>query len=103
MNGLMKEEINMSHPKGSLQALCEAINAVKRTALRGDTIDVSQYLGGDLAIDSIEMLEIWFRVEKILAFQIPDDAKRDIYTVHEVVQVIERHLPALTMAEAFNV
>jgi len=86
-----------------LQALCVAINAVKRTAFTADTIDVQDYLGGDLGIDSIEMLEIWFRVEKILGVQIPDDAKRDIYTVEEVVQVLERHAAPAVAAEAHHV
>ncbi len=84
----------MSNRAQLLQALCTAINAVKRTALSADTIDLQHYLGGDLGIDSIEMLEIWFRVEKILAVQIPDDDKRDIYTVEEVQEVLRRHAPA---------
>jgi len=86
-----------------LQALCVAINAVKRTAFTADTIDFQHYLGGDLGIDSIEMLEIWFRVEKILGLQIPDDDKRDIYSVEEVVQVLERHAPETAAAEEHHV
>lgn len=77
-----------------LDAFCEAVNAVKRVALSADTVGVEQYLGGDLGIDSVEMLEIWFRMEKALETQIPDTAKRDIYTVAEVLAVLERHIPA---------
>lgn len=84
----------MSEQHQHLQSFCEAVNAVKRTALSAATVDVDHYLGGDLGIDSIEMLEIWFRVEKMLGLQIPDTAKRDIYSVAEVLAVIERHVPA---------
>jgi len=93
----------MSHPTELLQAFCTALNAVKRTAWSPATVDPSHYLGGDLGIDSIEMLEIWFRVEKALAIQIPDDAKRDIYTVDEAMGVIVRHVPARATAGAGDV
>ncbi|MET3133684.1 acyl carrier protein [Oxalobacteraceae bacterium GrIS 1.11] len=75
-----------------LNAFCQALNAVKRSSL--STVQAEQYLGGDLGIDSIEMLEIWFRIETSLGMQIADTAKRDIYTVGEVLDVLERHVPA---------
>lgn len=40
------------------------------------------------------MREIWFRMEKALETQIPDAAKRDIYSVADVLAVLERHIPA---------
>jgi hypothetical protein len=35
--------------------------------------------------------------------RIPDDDKRDIYSVEEVVQVLERHAPETAAAEAHHV
>lgn len=93
----------MSNTTELLRALCAAINAVKRTALSADAMDPDHYLGGDLGIDSIEMLEIWFRVEKAAGLRIPDEAKRDIYTVGEVVQVLQRHASAPEAAGADHV
>jgi len=76
---------------GLLEQFCTAVNAVKRTGYSGDTVNEGSYLGGDLGIDSIEMLEIWFRLEKALEIQIPDQDKRDIYTVGEVLATLSRH------------
>lgn len=77
-----------------IKVFCTATNAVKRTGLSSQSLDVASYLGGDLGIDSIEMLEIWFRMEKELGLRLPDDAKRDIYTVTQVIEVFERRLGA---------
>ncbi|TJZ77667.1 acyl carrier protein [Chitiniphilus eburneus] len=79
----------MSHRPTVLAAFCDAVNALKKTAFDADRIDPALYLGGDLGIDSIEMLEIWFRIERSVGARIPDDAKRDIYTVGEVAAVVE--------------
>lgn len=89
--------MNLSTPPTSHEALRSAINTVKRLNLRDGEPDPALYLGGDLGIDSIEMLEIWFHTEKILGIRIADDAKRDIYTVAEVLAVLDRqsqHLAA---------
>ena len=69
-----------------------ALNSVKRASLSVDEISGELYLGGDLGIDSIEMLEIWFRLEKALEIMIPDDDKRDIYTVDDVLNVLNARL-----------
>lgn len=74
-----------------VSALCQAINTVKRSAHDPARVDLDQYLGGDLGIDSIEMLEIWFHAEKLLGIRLPDDAKRDVYTLGEAVAVLARH------------
>lgn len=90
----------MADQTNTSQALCAAINAVKRSALSADGLDTTQYLGGDLAIDSIEMLEIWFHTEKALGVRIPDEAKRDIYTLADALQVLDQVVAA---REAQNV
>ena len=82
----------MSEHDEFMTAFCLAVNAVKPITLAPDALKLDQYLGGDLGIDSVEMLEIWFRIEKALALHIPDSSKRDIYSVGEVIGVIERHM-----------
>lgn len=73
------------------QCFCDAVNEVKRGGLTVSSLDESAYLGGDMGIDSIEMLEIWFRLEKALGVKIPDDDKRDIYTVGQALGVVDNH------------
>lgn len=92
----------MNYPSHMCEAFCHAVNKVKRSALSAHTLELNQYLGGDLGIDSIEMLEIWFLIEKHCETQIPDEAKRDIYTVAEVLQVIYRYLPIVEEDELEN-
>ena len=70
-------------------ALFETINVVKKTAFTKEDIPDDSYLGGDLGIDSIEMLEIWFHLEKELSIKIGDDLKRDVYTIDQVLGVLK--------------
>lgn len=69
-------------------AFCESLNQVKKTGLRPEDMTEESFLGGDLGIDSIEMLEIWYELEQRLGVTIDDAEKRDIYTVGEVAAVI---------------
>lgn len=89
----------MSDSPSSLAAFADALNAVKRTSHPHAALAPDRYLGGDLGIDSIEMLEIWFRAEKSLGMKIPDEAKRDIYTVGEVLAVLDAHADAGVAAD----
>jgi acyl carrier protein len=75
-----------------LEAFCDVVNGIKRTGLRPDQIDFHSYLGGDLGIDSIEMLEIWYALEQRLSVRVNDAEKRDIYTIAEAVGVIATKL-----------
>jgi len=74
-------------------------NKIKKTAFSADVIDPDFHLGGDLGIDSREMLEIWYDLEEVLGIQIPDREKRDIYTVQDVVNLLE----SKTRAAQYNV
>lgn len=67
----------------------EVVNNVKKTAFSLDIIAPDFHLGGDLGIDSREMLEIWYDLEEVLNVEIPDAEKRDIYTVEDVVEVLK--------------
>jgi acyl carrier protein len=71
-----------------LEVFCDVVNGVKRTGLRAEAIDAQAYLGGDLGIDSIEMLEIWYDIEQRLAVHIDDSEKRNIYTIDEALGVV---------------
>ena len=50
------------------------------------------YLGGDLGVDSREMLEIWYELEQRLGIRIKDEEKRDLYTLGDVVAVVDAKL-----------
>lgn len=75
-----------------LAVIFEAINECKKTAFDESNVDLDFYLGGDLGIDSREMLEIWYDIEKKLAIEVHDHEKRDIYTLENVVNVFESKL-----------
>jgi len=71
-----------------LQAFCRVTNRLKKTGYTPENLAPDTYLGGDMGIDSIEMLEIWYDLEQSLNIHIDDDRKRDIYTVGEAVDVV---------------
>lgn len=73
--------------KKVLGALCQSINQIKKMGLAAETVDTESFLGGDLGIDSIEMLEIWYELEQALGVTIDDEEKRNIFTLQEVVNV----------------
>jgi len=69
--------------------LLEAINQVKNTGFSVDNTELDFYLGGDLGVDSVEMLEIWYDLENALDVSVADGEKRDLYTLEDVVRVLE--------------
>lgn len=76
-------------------AFCDAVNRVKRTGFSPDAVDLDWHLGGDFGIDSVEMLEIWIEIEQALHFKILDENKRDIYTLSDVVEIVDTLRSAL--------
>lgn len=92
----------MSQRQDTLVALLQAINEVKQTGFTADSVDPEFYLGGDLGIDSREMLEIFYELEQRLDIRIDDGEKRDLYTLADVLQVLQLKLdqgaPALAVA-----
>ncbi|MBB4129008.1 acyl carrier protein [Xanthomonas translucens] len=69
-----------------------AINEIKRTGFTIDTVEPDFYLGGDLGVDSREMLEIWYELEQRLNVRVADADKRDRYTLQDVVDVLSAQL-----------
>jgi acyl carrier protein len=81
--------------------LLQAVNDIKKTGFTPDSVDPDFYLGGDLGIDSREMLEIWYELEQRLGIRVDDSEKRDLYTLSDVVSLLEGKLdPAVEMAES---
>lgn len=72
--------------------LIDVINDVKNTGFSAETTGLDFYLGGDLGIDSVEMLEIWYDFEKALGISVGDGEKRDLYTLEDVVKVASQKL-----------
>ncbi len=71
-----------------VETVIETINSVKNTGFCTDSVDLDFYLGGDLGIDSMEMLEIWYELEKKLGIKIEDSEKRDLYTFGDTIEVL---------------
>ena len=74
------------------EAVISAINDIKRTGFTVDAVEPDFYLGGDLGIDSREMLEIWYEIEQRLNIRVADADKRDRYTLQDVSDVLRAHL-----------
>jgi acyl carrier protein len=72
--------------------LLQVVNDIKKTGFTDDTVDLDFYLGGDLGIDSREMLEIWYELEQRLGIRVDDSEKRDLYTLFDVVSLMEDKL-----------
>lgn len=69
-----------------------AINEIKRTGFTPDSVEPDFYLGGDLGIDSKEMLEVWYELEQRLGIQVSDADKRDRYMLQDIVDVVRAQL-----------
>ena len=75
-----------------MSVLLQTINDIRKTGFTPETVQPEFYLGGDLGIDSREMLEIWYELEKRLGIYVDDTEKRDLYTLADVVRVLEGKL-----------
>ena len=69
-----------------------AINEIKRTGFTPDSVEPDFYLGGDLGVDSKEMLEVWYELEQRLGIQVSHGHKRDRYMLQDVVDVVRAQL-----------
>ena len=82
----------MSKHNDAMAMLLQAVNDIKKTGFTPDSVDPDFYLGGDLGIDSREMLEIWYELEQRSGIRVDDSEKRDLYTLADVVAVLEAKL-----------
>ena len=76
----------------ALTTVLDAINEIKQTGCGPKSVESYFYLGGDLGVDSREMLEIWYELEQRLAIRVKDEEKRDLYTLGDVVKIVESKL-----------
>lgn len=88
----------MSKRNDTLALLLQVINDIKKTGFTLDTVDADFYLGGDLGIDSREMLEIWYELEQRLGIRVNDSDKRDLYTLLDVLSLLEDRLEPVAAA-----
>jgi acyl carrier protein len=72
----------------TLEAVLGAINDIKKTGFDPESVELDFYLGGDLGVDSKEMLEIWYELEQRLSIRVMDEEKRDLYTLGDVVSLL---------------
>jgi len=72
-----------------LENVINIINDVKSTGFSAKHADMDFYLGGDLGIDSVEMLEIWYEIENALKIKVEDGEKRNLYTLEDIVNIID--------------
>lgn len=86
----------MSKNEEMFEALLAVINNVKKTGFTTDSVEPDFYLGGDLGVDSKEMLEIWYELEQRLGIRVEDAEKRDLYTLKEVIDLLEGKLNRVT-------
>lgn len=77
-------------PQDALAVVLDVINDIKKTGFTQDSVDVDSYLGGDLGVDSREMLEIWYEIEQRIGVRVDDAEKRDLYTLGDVVALLDR-------------
>jgi acyl carrier protein len=82
----------MDKSANAMAVVLDVINEVKRTGFTYDSVEPDFYLGGDLGVDSREMLEIWYELEKRLKVRVEDAEKRDMYTLADVVTVLTSKL-----------
>lgn len=76
----------------TMATVLQVINDVKKTGFTHDSVERDFYLSGDLGIDSREMLEIWYELEKRLGVRVEDSEKRDLYTLADVLAVLDKKL-----------
>lgn len=82
----------MSKRNDAMAILLLVINEIKRTGFTPDSVEPEFYLGGDLGIDSREMLEIWYELEQRLGIRVDDSDKRNLYTLADVLALLEGKL-----------
>ena len=73
---------------GLKRVLVNAISKVKRTTYDVANIAEDDYLGGDLGVTSVEMLECMYDIQKELEIEIADTKLVDLYTVKDVIDLI---------------
>ncbi len=81
--------------KDILAVVLDVINDIKNTGFTPEIVELDSFIGGELGVDSVEMLESWYEIEKRLNIKVNDSEKRGVYTLGDLVSRIEAYLPAV--------
>lgn len=85
----------MATQQDILTVVLDIINDIKNTGFTPEIVDLDAFIGGELGVDSVEMLESWYEIEKRLHIKVNDSDKRGIYTLGDLVAKIEAQMPEL--------
>ncbi|WAT02514.1 acyl carrier protein [Rouxiella chamberiensis] len=85
----------MATQQDILAVVLDIINDIKNTGFTPEIVDLDAFIGGELGVDSVEMLESWYEIEKRLHIKVNDSDKRGIYTLGDLVAKIEAQMPEL--------
>jgi acyl carrier protein len=75
-----------------LKDLVLIMNGIKKTTFNLEEITEETYLGGDMGVDSIEMLEALHDIQKQYSVKIPVEEMTDIYTMKDVIDLLQKHM-----------
>lgn len=73
------------------ETLVQIIIKVKKT-IYNEEIEEDFYLGGDMGVTSVEMLECMFVIQKTLNIQLDDTELQGLYQVKDVIDLVENKL-----------
>lgn len=91
-------EIRPGHFRANVQAVIQHyVEPNLRPRLRRP--NEALRLGEDLGLDSLSLMEIAIRLEDVLQISIPDDELRDVRTLGQVHQLVDRALARKTAGE----
>lgn len=71
--------------------LFKVIKAIKRNDMETSEWSEDAFLGGDLGLDSVEVLEAIVDIQKVFQVEIPKEDLGELYTVKDVVDLVLRH------------
>jgi acyl carrier protein len=72
--------------------LIKIIENIKQVKYDSQSIGEESYLGGDLGVHSVEMLEAMFDVQRDFRVVIDDKEFVNLYTIKDVMDMIMRNL-----------
>jgi len=75
-----------------LKTVTEVISKIKKNSYNLDEINEDTFLGGDMGVDSVEMLEALHDLQKKYNIKISNDDMADIYTMQNVIDLIVKYL-----------
>lgn len=75
-----------------VSTIINTVEKLKNQTYNRDEITEETYLGGDMGVSSVEMLEAMFDIQKELNIQVPEQELADLYTIADVTNLVEKYL-----------